>query len=90
MKAQLILQEIGKQPVLSFGNSSGDIKMHRITLTNNPHESMAFMVVADDLNRERGYTPEELAKRTKDWGDFSLISMKNDWKTIYGDNVTLK
>ena len=90
VKAQLILQEIGKQPVLSFGNSSGDIKMHRIALTRNPYKSMAFMVVADDMTRERGYTPEELEKRTKDWGDFSLISMKSDWKTIYGYNVTLK
>ena len=90
VKAQLILQEIGKQPVLSFGNSSGDIKMHRIAITRNPYKSMAFMVVADDMTRERGYTREQLEKRTKDWGDFSLFSMKNDWKTIYGDNVTLK
>lgn len=90
VKAQLILQEIGKQPVLSFGNSSGDIKMHRITLTNNPYKSMSFMVVADDTTRERGYSPEVIEKRIKDWGDFSLISMKNNWKTIYGDNVTLK
>ncbi|MCQ2802897.1 MAG: hypothetical protein MJ225_04455 [Bacilli bacterium] len=90
VKAQLILQEIGKQPVLSFGNSSGDIKMHRIALTGNRYKSMAFMVVADDTTRERGYTSEELEKRTKDWGDFSLISMKNNWKAIYGDNVTLK
>ena len=90
VKAQLIVQEIGKQPVLSFGNSSGDIKMHRVALTRNKYKSMAFMVVADDTTRERGYTREELEKRTKDWGDFSLISMKNDWKTIYGENVTLK
>lgn len=89
VKAELIAQEIGTWPILSFGNSSGDIQMHEMALNNKNYHSLAFMNVADDLEREFGYTEEELEERTKDWGRFQLFSMKNDWKTIYGDNVTI-
>lgn len=90
VKVELIAQEIANWPVLSFGNSSGDVAMHELALSNPNYHSLAFMNVADDLDREFGYTKEELEKRTKDWGRFQLFSMKNDWKTIYGDNVTIK
>lgn len=90
IKSQLIIQEIGKSSVLSFGNSSGDVDMHLFALLYNKYKSKAFMVVADDTQRERGYTPEQVKERTKDWGKFNLFSMKNDWKTIYGDNVIYK
>lgn len=90
VKPELIMQEIYNWPVLSFGNSSGDVDMHKLTLDNPNYKSMAFMNVADDQERERGYSPEKIKERIKDWGDYQLFSMKNDWKTIYGDNVTLK
>ena len=90
VKPELITQEIGKAPVLSFGNSSGDVDMHNLALNNPNYKTLAFMNVADDQVRERGYSPEEIEERIKDWDDFELFSMKNDWKTIYGDNVTLK
>lgn len=89
VKPELISQEIGKKPVLSFGNSSGDIEMHNFVIKGNSYKSKAFMIVADDQVRERGYTPEQIEKRTQNWGEFSLISMKNNWKTIYGYDVTL-
>lgn len=88
VKPELIMQEIGKKPILSFGNSSGDIDMHKITLSNDNYHSDAFMVVADDVEREYGYEGEELEERIAKWiGKYELFSMKNDWKTIYGDNV---
>lgn len=87
-KPELISQEIGKNTILSFGNSSGDIQMHRYALSNPKYYSKAFMVVADDVTREYGYEGEVLQKRIKDWGDFTKFSMANDWKTIYGENVT--
>lgn len=90
VKSELITQEIGKKPILSFGNSSGDIEMHRLAIKGNNYKAKAFMLVADDMVRERGYTPSEIEKRTKNWGEFELISMKDNWKTIYGDNVTLR
>ncbi|MBQ3425215.1 MAG: haloacid dehalogenase-like hydrolase, partial [Clostridia bacterium] len=53
-KVLQIAQEIGRQPVLSFGNSSGDVSMHNYTLYNNPYRSAAFMLVADDDVRDYG------------------------------------
>lgn len=90
-KIQQILHDIGKQPVLSFGNSGGDQAMHTFTITDNPHPSAAFMLVADDIDRDYA-----VLEKTKDlpekWSGlgFNVISMKNDFKTIYGENVTKK
>ena len=83
-----IAQEIGKQPVLSFGNSSGDVSMHEYTITNNKYKSMAFMLVADDTERDHA-DMTETNKRIASWQerDYTIISMKNDFKTIYGYDV---
>ena len=87
-KVLQIAQEIGRQPVLSFGNSSGDVSMHNYTLYNNRYRSAAFMLVADDDVRDYG-NPEKGAELAQKWADsgFVVISMANDWKTIYGDDV---
>lgn len=90
VKTELITREIGKSPILSFGNSSGDVDMHNLALRNPNYHSLAFMNVANDQERERGYSPEVIKERIKTWDRFQLFSMKDDWKTIYGDDVTLK
>ncbi|MBP5539559.1 MAG: haloacid dehalogenase-like hydrolase [Bacteroidales bacterium] len=86
-KVALISQEIGKVPVLSFGNSSGDTAMHNYCLTNTL-KSAAFMLVADDDEHDH-VDLEETAKREKTWREngFHIISMKHDFKTIYGYSV---
>ncbi len=83
-----IVQEIGRQPVLSFGNSSGDVSMHMYTISNNKYKSAAFMLVADDDVRDYG-KPEKAAELREKWeaSGFNVISMKNDFKTIYGEDV---
>ena len=53
-KVSVINSEIGVQPVLSFGNSSGDGAMCNYTLSNNQYKSLAFMLCCDDLERENG------------------------------------
>ncbi len=87
-KVLQIAQEIGRQPVLSFGNSSGDVSMHMYTLSNNYYRSEAFMLVADDDLRDYG-DPEEAEKLGKEWEElgFHVISMKEDFRTIYGEGV---
>ncbi len=87
-KVLQIAQEIGRQPVLSFGNSSGDCSMHNYTIDNNPYKSAAFMLIADDEERDYGNTEKAEALRTR-WEDagYHVISMANDWNTIYGENV---
>ena len=83
-----IAQEIGKKPVLSFGNSSGDVSMHEYTVTDNKYKAMAFMLVADDTERDHA-DMTETQKRIALWEKYgyTMISMKNDFKTIYGYDV---
>ena len=87
-KVLQIAQEIGRQPVLSFGNSSGDVSMHNYALYNNRYRSAAFQLIADDGVRDYGSAEKgaELRKKWEGMG-FNVISMANDWKTIYGDDV---
>ena len=87
-KVAQIVQEIGKVPVLSFGNSSGDCAMHNYCLSNKKHRTATFMLVADDDARDHANLAEG-AKREANWrqAGYTVISMKNDFRTIYGDGV---
>ena len=90
-KVTVIMQEIGVQPVLSFGNSTGDGSMAEYVTSGNPYKSLAFMLCCDDTARENGN--EEKAQKMVDLCaefDWVPVSMKNDWTTIYGDGVTKK
>ncbi len=87
-KVLQISQEIGKVPVLSFGNSGGDCSMHNYCLGNSKYRTAAFMLVADDdardhANREKALT---LATRWRESG-YHVISMRDDFRTIYGLGV---
>ena len=90
-KVTAIAREIGKQPVLSFGNSSGDAAMAEYVITNNPYKSLAFMLCCDDTERENGKIKkaDEMKEMCQKNG-FIPVSMKNDWTTIYGEGVTKK
>ena len=87
-KVRSIVQEIGRQPVLSFGNSSGDCSMHNYTIFNNRYRSAAFMLIADDEERDYGNTEKtrELGEQWEESG-YNVISMKDDFRTIYGEDV---
>ena len=86
-----IIREIGKQPLLAFGNSGGDKDMANYVLNKNKYPSMAFMVCCDDTERERGNIKKatEMKENCEKFG-WVPISMKNDWITIYGENVKKK
>ncbi len=87
-KVDAIVREIGQQPVLAFGNSSGDTAMCVYTITNNPYRSLSCMVMADDEVREWGDETDAAEKRgTYEKLGIKCISMKNDFATIYGYNV---
>lgn len=88
-KVSVIEQEIGKQPVLCFGNSSGDAAMANYTITNNQYKSGAYLLCCDDLERENGNTKKADKMRTScEENGWTAVSMKDDWTTIYGDGVT--
>jgi len=84
-----IIRNIGRKPILVFGNSEGDSSMANYAISNNEYNSLAFMVLNDDLIRERGnQVSANKMKELCDKNNWIPISMKNDWKTIYGLNVT--
>ncbi|MCR4911935.1 MAG: haloacid dehalogenase-like hydrolase [Bacilli bacterium] len=98
-KVKQITQEIGKTPVLSFGNSGGDSAMHNYCLGNQKYKNntKAFMLIADDDDRDHAKKLNETDEKFKERIDglynswttagYQTISMKNDFKTIYKEGV---
>ena len=87
-KVLQISQEIGKVPVLSFGNSGGDTSMHNYALGNTQYKTAAFMLIADDDARDHA-NREKALKLGEQWREagYHVISMRDDFKTIYGYDV---
>jgi len=87
-KVLQITQEIGKVPVLSFGNSGGDSAMHNYCLSNPKHRTAAFMLIADDEARDHANREKALSLAEK-WHDagYYVISMRDDFRTIYAPGV---
>ena len=90
-KVPMIAREIGKVPVLAFGNSSGDLSMAQYITNNSKYEGRAYLLLGNDSVREHGSEEKvkSLAQYCKDHG-FYTISMKDDFETVYGKNVSLK
>ena len=85
---------IGRRPYAAFGNSDGDREMLEWT-TAGAGKRLGMLVLHDDALREYAYGPARGQPDTK-VGTFSqaladeaakrgwvVISMKNDWKTIF-------
>ncbi len=85
---------IGRRPLIAFGNSDGDKEMLEYA-TGGEGPGMALIVLHDDARREYAYGPaaglpdskigtfgQDLYDEAKAKG-WSVISMKNDWKTIF-------
>ena len=80
-----IVDEIGIVPQLAFGNSSGDFAMAQYTVQNG---GKAYMLLCDDTERDYGNVEKAASfeQKCKELG-FKTVSMKNEFKTIYGENV---
>ena len=87
-KPAAIAREIGRRPVLAFGNSSGDYSMLNYAEGNPNHKGMGFFIVCDDTVREYG-SDEKAAEyyEVVEKEDWTGISMANDWVDIYGADV---
>lgn len=87
-KVTYIQREIGKVPLLSFGNSSGDFAMLNYAQGNDEHRGMGVLVVADDTEREYGNDEKaESMKAEAEAEGWTVFSMRDDWATIYGEGV---
>ena len=89
-KVSAIVQEIGKVPVLAFGNSTGDLAMAQYTVNNSQYKGEAFLLLCDDLERDYGSLEKaESFKKECDKKGFHTVSMKDEFTTIYGTEAHL-
>jgi hypothetical protein len=83
-----IWRDIGRVPIIAFGNSDGDLEMLQYT-TMREGPRLGFIVHHDDAEREYAYDRKShIGKLDKaldqaDERGWKIISMKNDWKTIF-------
>ena len=87
-KPTIIATEIGKQPVISLGNSSGDASMANYAVNNNKYRSIALMLCCDDAERDWGEIEKaEKMRAACEENGWHAVSQRDEWKTIYGDSV---
>jgi phosphoglycolate phosphatase-like HAD superfamily hydrolase len=80
MKPVRLWSRIGRRPILAAGNSNGDIEMLEFT------RGLRLLVLHDDADREFGYTAgaeKALDQAAKD--DWTVVSMRNDWTSVFSD-----
>jgi phosphoglycolate phosphatase-like HAD superfamily hydrolase len=83
-----INRNIGRQPIIAFGNSDGDLQMLQYT-SSGSGARLGLFVHHDDAVREYAYDRKSrIGKLDKGldeapkWG-WPVISMKRDWKAIF-------
>lgn len=78
-----IQKHIGKKPIFACGNSGGDIEM--LLLTHQHENHFACMLNHDDKEREYYYLNSAALAESQKNG-WTVISMKDDFKTIFSRN----
>ncbi|MGB2079459.1 MAG: HAD family hydrolase [Vibrio sp.] len=87
-KVNGINQHIGRRPVAAFGNSDGDLQMLQYT-TAGDGKRFGLYVHHTDSEREWAYDKDSsvgaleqglIEAKNRGW---TVVDMKNDWKTIY-------
>jgi FMN phosphatase YigB (HAD superfamily) len=78
-----IWNRTGRRPLLAAGNSNGDIPMLHFTL-HADKPTLRLLVLHDDGEREFDYTTgAELALEQAEADGWTVISIKNDWTTVF-------
>ncbi|MDT5235336.1 MAG: hypothetical protein QOF47_1323 [Mycobacterium sp.] len=80
IKPTRLWSRIGRRPIFAAGNSNGDIEMLEFT------RGMRLLVLHDDADREFDYTAgaeKALEQATRD--DWTVVSVRNDWATVFSD-----
>ena len=88
-KSIYIQREIGQRLVLAFGNTSSDSSMLNYTIdSRNPYPAKAYMIVADDTDREWGKQDFNEKSAEYETQGYVSISMKNDFAEKYNKGIT--
>jgi phosphoglycolate phosphatase-like HAD superfamily hydrolase len=82
-----IWSRIGRRPILAFGNSNGDVPMLAYSGTDSL-PALRLLLLHDDSDREFDYTAgAEQALDIAAQQNWTVVSMKNDWNTIFTDAI---
>jgi phosphoserine phosphatase len=83
VKPVRIWSRIGRRPILSAGNSNGDVPMLRFT-GGRDRPALRILVRHDDPEREFDYVKgaEHALERARDEG-WTVVSVKDDWATVF-------
>ncbi len=78
-----IWSRTGRRPLLAAGNSNGDVQMLDFT-QHADKPSLRLLVRHDDAEREFDYTTgAEQALARADEQNWTVVSVKNDWATVF-------
>ncbi|MBR7832913.1 haloacid dehalogenase-like hydrolase [Actinospica durhamensis] len=80
-----IWSRTGRRPLVACGNANGDIPMLRFARTGE-RTGLRLLILHDDGEREFAYTAgaEDALARAQTHG-WTVVSMKDDWASVYGD-----
>ena len=82
-----IWSRIGRRPIVAVGNSNGDIPMLQFA-AHPSRPSLSVLVDHDDGEREFAYqTGAEQALETAANAGWTVVSMKDDWTTVFADEA---
>lgn len=87
VKAYRIYNQIGKCPVIGFGNSDGDVHMLSWIKTNPDYKSLSVMINHDDGKREYEYAVESISKACRENG-FLDAKMTKNFKEVFAKSNT--
>lgn len=80
--------QIGRRPILAFGNSDGDLPMLQYTAAG-PGPRLMLLLHHDDAAREYAYDRDSSVGRLDEAlgaagrRGWSVVSMKDDWETVF-------
>ena len=86
VKPVRIWSRIGRRPILAVGNSNGDVPMLRYA-GGKHRPALRLLVLHDDHEREFALhgRRREMRSKSADEQDWTVVSMKNDWATVFAD-----
>jgi phosphoglycolate phosphatase-like HAD superfamily hydrolase len=80
-----IHRAIGRRPIMAAGNSDGDIHMLKYAV-GGQGPRLGLLLHHDDAEREYAYDGgTEKALQLAPQEGWIVVSMKNDWKTVFGN-----
>jgi phosphoserine phosphatase len=85
-----IWSRIGRRPLVAGGNSNGDVPM--LQFAGGPSRpALRLLLLHDDKEREFDYTAgaEQALERAQAQG-WTVVSVKNDWATVFAGEATPK